>query len=85
VIDELELLAALDRGTLAFAGLDVLAQEPPAAHQPLLHHPRALITGHTSWYSERSIQRLQQHAAEEVARFVRDEPLRYQLNPSGGG
>lgn len=80
VIDEGALLAALDRGTPAFAGLDVLAQEPPAADHPLLAHPRALITGHTSWYSEASIERLQRHAAEEVARFLREEPLRYVLN-----
>jgi D-3-phosphoglycerate dehydrogenase / 2-oxoglutarate reductase len=80
VIDESALLAALDRGTPAFAGLDVLAQEPPAADHPLLHHPRALLTGHTSWFTEASVERLQRHAAEEVARFIRGEALRYRLN-----
>jgi D-3-phosphoglycerate dehydrogenase / 2-oxoglutarate reductase len=51
-IDEDALVEALDCGALAGAGLDVLADEPPAPQHRLLHHPRALITPHSAWYSD---------------------------------
>ena len=47
VVDD-ALIAALDRGQLAGATLDVFRQEPlPAAH-PFWHHPRIRITPHVS-------------------------------------
>lgn len=51
-IDEDALAEALDRGALAGAGLDVLADEPPALDNLLLHHPRVLVTPHSAWYSD---------------------------------
>jgi D-3-phosphoglycerate dehydrogenase len=50
--DEDALADALDRGALAGAALDVLADEPPAPDNRLLHHPRVLVTPHSAWYSD---------------------------------
>jgi D-3-phosphoglycerate dehydrogenase / 2-oxoglutarate reductase len=50
--DEDALADALDRGALAGAAVDVLADEPPAPEHRLLHHPRVLLTPHSAWYSD---------------------------------
>jgi D-3-phosphoglycerate dehydrogenase len=50
--DENALADALDRGALAGAALDVLADEPPAPDNRLLCHPRVLVTPHSAWYSD---------------------------------
>lgn len=60
LIDPDALLAALKKGTLAAAGLDVLAQEPPAENDPLLAYqaPNLLITPHTGWASREARARM---------------------------
>ena len=63
LIEETDLAEALRNGTIAGAGLDVLAQEPPAADNPLLAEDllatgRLLITPHTAWIAREARQRL---------------------------
>jgi phosphoglycerate dehydrogenase-like enzyme len=48
LIDEKALIAALDDGAIAGAGLDVLEQEPPEADNPLLHRENVLISPHVA-------------------------------------
>jgi D-3-phosphoglycerate dehydrogenase len=79
VVREGALLRALDDVTVAFAGLDVLEDEPPPALHPIVMHERALVTSHCAWYSEESLARLQRHAALEVARSLNGEPLAYRV------
>ena len=43
---EPDLLAALDRGQLGGAMLDVFAREPLPADHPFWRHPRILVTPH---------------------------------------
>jgi D-3-phosphoglycerate dehydrogenase len=71
VIDSRALLAALDRGHIAAAGMDVFEEEPLPANSPLRKHPRLVLTDHVAWYSEESQQELQRIAAEELARVAR--------------
>lgn len=80
LIDTVALAAALQSGGIAGAGIDVFEQEPLPADHPLRAAPRALLTSHVAWYSESSIPRLQRLAAEEVARFLKGEPLKNQVN-----
>jgi glycerate dehydrogenase len=63
LVDEAALATALRQGAIAGAGLDVLAQEPPAADNPLLADDllasgRLLITPHTAWIAREARQRL---------------------------
>lgn len=46
LIDEAALAAALDSGKVRAAGLDVFVQEPPAADNPLIGHPKVAHTPH---------------------------------------
>ncbi|MFC7177609.1 C-terminal binding protein [Halosegnis marinus] len=68
VVDESALAAALDTGRLAGAGLDVLAEEPPAALPT--DHPNVVYTPHTGWYSERAVEECAQGVAADVARVL---------------
>jgi phosphoglycerate dehydrogenase-like enzyme len=74
LVDEAALLEALNAGRLAGAALDVLTVEPPLPDQPLLHHPRVIVTPHSAWCSEEAEAELWQRAAEDVARVLRGEP-----------
>lgn len=80
VVDTAALVRALQTGHVAFAGLDVLDEEPAAPDAAVVRHPNAIVTSHCAWYTEEALARLQRHAAQEVARALRDEPLAYVVN-----
>lgn len=67
IIDSSGLLAALDEGLVAGAGLDVLPQEPPVADDRLITHPRTVITPHAAFNSEESLVQLRTTAATQMA------------------
>lgn len=73
VVDE-DLAAALNEGTLAGAGLDVLSAEPPAAGNPLFTARNCIVTPHLAWATQEARGRLLQIAVDNVAAFLRGEP-----------
>jgi D-3-phosphoglycerate dehydrogenase len=82
VVDSAALLAALDEGRLAGAGLDVLGSEPPQdADAALARHERVICTPHVSWWSRESFGVLKAEAAREAVRIVRGEPPRSPVGP----
>lgn len=80
VVDEVALAAALDKGQLAGAALDVVEKEPPSG-SPLLGRDNVILTPHTGFYSEESLAELQTKAAEEVVRVLSGEAPRNPVNP----
>lgn len=81
LIDTVALAAALQARQIASAGIDVFEAEPLPAEHPLRACDTALLTSHVAWFSESSMPKLQLLAAQEVARALRDEPLRNPLKP----
>jgi D-3-phosphoglycerate dehydrogenase / 2-oxoglutarate reductase len=66
VVDQAALGAAIARGRLAGAALDVLDPEPPGRADPLVLSDRVIITPHVAFYSEESLAELKRRAAEGI-------------------
>jgi len=75
LVDNQALADALNAGTIAGAGLDVLDTEPPPAGNPLLGAPNCIITPHIAWYAREARQRLMQIAADNLRAFLAGEPV----------
>lgn len=80
LVDEQALYAALKSGLIFGAGIDVFEQEPPGTAHPFFELDNAIVTDHTGWYSEESLEDLQRKAAQEVARVFSGERPRSWVN-----
>lgn len=66
LIDETALVAALEDGTIAGAGLDVFAQEPLPPGHPLARQERAILTPHVGGSTGAALIRTAETAAGRV-------------------
>ncbi|MGZ0187557.1 MAG: NAD(P)-dependent oxidoreductase [Alphaproteobacteria bacterium] len=82
LIDDAAMIAALDDGRLAHAVLDVFHKEPLPADDPLWSHPNIRLTPHTSFAGDGGRDRWDQLFLNNIARFVKDEPLAHEVNPN---
>ncbi len=72
LIDEEDLVQALDEGLLATAILDVVQAEPLPTESPLWQHPKVIVTPHVSgWHLGDSIREI----AENLRRLESGEPI----------
>ena len=74
LVDEQALADALNAGKIAGAGLDVLANEPPPASNPLLTARNCVITPHFGWATRAARIRLMQTAVANVRAFLNGKP-----------
>ena len=74
VIDETALVQALRDGRLAGAALDVREEEPPGGNDSLRSLPNVIVTPHVGGSTHEALARIAQVCADEIARFLRDEP-----------
>jgi D-3-phosphoglycerate dehydrogenase len=78
VIDENDLLTALNRGQVAGAALDVFESEPPGPGA-LIAHPRVVATPHIGAQTAEAQRRAALDVAEEVLNALQGKPLRWQV------
>ncbi len=75
LIDEKALLAALEAGHLAGAGLDVLEDEPPPANYALRRHAGVICTPHVAGVTDSSLVNMGVMAAECIVAVLRGDPV----------
>ena len=78
LIDEAALVAALQSGQLAGAGLDVFVHEPPT-DSPLLTLKNVVLTPHSAGQTHEAQQRMGEITLENCLRVLRGEPPLYQV------
>ena len=74
LVDQDALLAALDNGHLAGAGLDVTEPEPLPAGHPLLDHPKVIVTPHIASSTRAGRRRLFEHAIDNALAVLDGRP-----------
>lgn len=81
VVDTEAVVAAIEAGGLAGAGLDVMETEPLPADSPLLGMERVILTPHIAWYSEETYGELKRRTVENVAEYLSGRRPRNIVNP----
>jgi phosphoglycerate dehydrogenase-like enzyme len=79
IVREAELVAVLERRPDLQAVLDVTDPEPPSPGSPLLRLPNVVLTPHIAGAIGLERRRLGRGMVEELRRYIRGEPLRWEL------
>ena len=89
IVDTHAVIAALESGKLAGAGIDVLEAEPPPADSPIIKawrdpnhpaHDRLLLNPHTAFHCEEGCAEFRTKGALEILRAYHGEALRNVVN-----
>ena len=77
LVNEADLVTALNEGLIGGAGFDVLTKEPPAADNPLLtviDRPNVILTPHVAWASDEAMEGLWAQVVEHIENFQKGTP-----------
>ena len=77
LVDEADLVEALDAGLISGAAFDVATTEPPAVDNPLMRiagRHNVIITPHVAWASNEAQQDLANQLMDNIESFVAGVP-----------
>jgi D-3-phosphoglycerate dehydrogenase len=80
IIEEKDLLAALDSGKVAAAALDVFAEEPLPADHPFRKHPNIVLTPHLGASTREAQEKCGIEVAEVIAGYLLTGEVRNAVN-----
>ncbi len=80
LFDEEAVLAGLEAGKIAGVALDVFRNEPPAADDLLLEHPRVVATPHIAASTGEAQERVAHQVTEQLISALRGEPVATAVN-----
>ena len=76
IVDTNALIAALGRGQIAGAGIDVYDHEPLPIDHPLRHMPRTLLTPHLGYVTDGCYRAFYGQMVESIERWIEGRPVR---------
>lgn len=75
LIDNQELLVALNESIVAGAALDVLEKEPPDKNNALLKHPKLLLTPHIGAWTDQAFTAASHAAVDRVFQYLNNQSV----------
>lgn len=84
LVDKAALLKALDSGKVRYYFTDVFEKEPPPPDDPLLNHPRVLVTPHLAGSTEESGIEGARMAATQIIAYFREDKIINAVNFAQG-
>jgi phosphoglycerate dehydrogenase-like enzyme len=79
LVDRAALEKALDAGSIGGCALDVFWTEPVPVDDPLVRHPRCLLTNHAAGFTEQSIRTAFEQVARNLDSLAAGQPLLGQI------
>ena len=80
LVNEADMIRALQEGVIGGAGLDVLADEFPEMSNPLFQMDNVVVTPHIAYYSEGSDVDLRNYACDQVIQALEEGAPQFFLN-----
>lgn len=81
IVNEKDLIEALESGSIAGAGIDVFEQEPPSPDNPLLQMENVILAPHSVCWTEECFQAMGNLAVRSILSVMRGETPFGLLNP----
>lgn len=79
IINEQDLITALDQNEIRAAALDVYTDEPPL-EQPVIHHPKITVTPHLGASTIEAQEKVAVSVAEEIIEILSDGRITHAVN-----